>query len=60
MELLRQRGAEVAYSDYNVSTLNLNGTSIKSLGLDPARLGKFDAVVILANHDDYYGGRNCR
>ena len=56
MELLRARGAEVAYHDPHVSeippTREHGGlTGLRSIPLTAERLDRFDAVVIVTDHD---------
>jgi UDP-N-acetyl-D-glucosamine dehydrogenase len=56
MTTLEQRGARVDYSDPHVAKLNLAGKWRKSVPLTPARLRRFDCVVIATAHKDFpYG-----
>ena len=53
MRMLREKGAEVAYSDPHVSRLPphlLDGLPLSSVELDPTMLEQFDCVVILTDH----------
>ena len=51
MELLAEKGAEVAYSDHNVPEIDFKGRSIASIEPDPLLLRDFDAVVVLVAHE---------
>ena len=51
MELLTQKGAEVAYIDPNVPSIKVNGCALAGLQLDTNSLGDFDAVIILVPHE---------
>jgi UDP-N-acetyl-D-glucosamine dehydrogenase len=56
MELLRAKGAEVAYSDPHVPvfpSLREHRFDLKSVALDPATLAAFDCVVLATNHDAF-------
>jgi UDP-N-acetyl-D-glucosamine dehydrogenase len=56
METLRERGAKIEYSDPYVPTLEFGGRTLKSVPLTPARLAKFDCVVIATAHRKFpYG-----
>jgi UDP-N-acetyl-D-glucosamine dehydrogenase len=54
MKLLRERGAEVEYSDPYVPYLNADAWhgphALQSVALDPKTIGSFDAVVITTDH----------
>ena len=50
METLRERGARIEYSDPYVPTLQFGGKRLRSLPLTPARLRRFDCVVIATAH----------
>jgi UDP-N-acetyl-D-glucosamine dehydrogenase len=52
IELLRERGADVAYADSYVPELELEGHRIPSRPLTPASLAAEDAVVIVTDHSD--------
>jgi len=53
MELLVQRGALVSYSDENLASLNVGGSDLESVAIQPQMLAGFDAVVLLVDHDYY-------
>ena len=56
MTTLEQRGAQVEYSDPYVPTLDFGGRKRKSVPLTPARLKRFDCVVIATAHQEFpYG-----
>jgi UDP-N-acetyl-D-glucosamine dehydrogenase len=56
METLRERGAKIEYSDPYVPKLEFGGRTLKSVPLTPARLEKFDCVVIATAHKKFpYG-----
>jgi UDP-N-acetyl-D-glucosamine dehydrogenase len=44
------RGAQVAYHDPLMPSLTLAGKTVASVDLDPTRIGKLDAVVLLTPH----------
>jgi UDP-N-acetyl-D-glucosamine dehydrogenase len=50
MEKLRERGAEIEYSDPHVPVLEFAGRKLKSTPLTPAQLERFDCVVIATAH----------
>lgn len=50
IELLRRRGAEVAYHDPFVPRLTLEGGDLESRPLDEACVGAADAVVLVTDH----------
>ena len=50
MEMLRERGARIDYSDPYVPTLEFAGQRLKSIPLVPAQLRRFDCVVITTAH----------
>lgn len=50
MRLLRERGADISYSDPFVSSLKENGTVLKSLPISPTLLRRTDAVIIATDH----------
>ena len=52
MEILDERGTEVAYLDHNVPAVNLNGRSIVGINPDSVSFREFDAVLILVPHDE--------
>ena len=53
IEFLQSRIVEVAYSDRNVSSLEIDGRSLQSIDISSERLQQFDAVVILVGHQYY-------
>ncbi len=56
MEKLRERGAEVAYSDPHIAVfpkLREHTFDLKSVKLDPASLAGFDCVVLATDHDRF-------
>lgn len=56
MELLRDWGAEVAYSDSNVPVfpdMREHDFNLSSLDLTPESLASFDAVILLTDHTDF-------
>ncbi len=56
MELLREWGAEVAYSDPNVPVfpnMRDHKFNLKSVELDPVTIAGFDAVILLTDHSDF-------
>src|SRR5216117_1741565 len=53
METLRERGARIEYSDPYVPTLQFGGKRLRSLPLTPARLRRFDCVVIATAHKSF-------
>lgn len=57
MQLLRERGAEVAYNDPHVPRLHRmrrhDFSALRSVPLDPATLAGFDCVVVATNHSAY-------
>jgi UDP-N-acetyl-D-glucosamine dehydrogenase len=56
MTTLEQRGARVEYSDPFVPTLRFGGRRRRSVALTPARLRRFDCVVIATAHREFpYG-----
>ena len=56
MTTLEQRGAHVEYSDPFVPKLDFAGGVLRSVPLTPARLRRFDCVVIATAHRDFpYG-----
>jgi UDP-N-acetyl-D-glucosamine dehydrogenase len=56
MTTLEERGAHVAYSDPYVPRLEFEGRKYASVPLTPARLRRFDCVVIATAHHDFpYG-----
>jgi UDP-N-acetyl-D-glucosamine dehydrogenase len=56
METLRERGAKIEYSDPFVPVLDFGGRRLRSVPLTPARLSKFDCVVIATAHRNFpYG-----
>ena len=50
MEMLRQRGAELSYSDPFVGELSLGTLSLRSQEPTPALLRKMAAVVLITDH----------
>ncbi len=50
IELLRQRGADVAYTDPYVPELDIEGHAVPSRPVTPASLASEDAVVIVTDH----------
>lgn len=56
MELLRGRGAEVAYSDPHVAKfpkMREHSFDLNSVELTPENLQSFDAVILATNHDKF-------
>ena len=56
MELLRDKGAEVAYSDPHVATfpkMREHSFDLDSTELTPKNLQSFDAVILATNHDKF-------
>jgi UDP-N-acetyl-D-glucosamine dehydrogenase len=56
MELLREWGAEVAYSDPNVPVfpdMREHDFDLSSVALSPEVLAGFDAVILLTDHSDF-------
>ena len=53
MTTLEQRGAHVEYSDPHVATLEFGGRRHKSVPMTPARLKRFDCVVIATAHREF-------
>ncbi len=50
IHLLRQRGAEVSYSDPHVAEVKMDGYVLASVELTPALLESADCVVIVTDH----------
>jgi len=50
MQTLTDRGAQVDYSDPYVPTLSFAGRTLRSVPLTPARLRRYDCVVIATAH----------
>ena len=56
MELLRERGADVDYSDPHVPVfpeMREHSFDLSSVDLNPDVLGSYDAVIVLTNHDEF-------
>jgi UDP-N-acetyl-D-glucosamine dehydrogenase len=53
MEELRERGAVIDYSDPYVPALQVAGFDLKSVALTPARLQRYDCVVIATAHRSF-------
>lgn len=56
MEILRDRGAVVEYSDPNVPVfpkMREHKFDLKSVELTPATIGSYDCVVMLTDHSDF-------
>lgn len=56
MELLKQRGADIAYSDPHVPQfppMRRYSFALESQVIDEEMLGNFDAVVVATNHDAF-------
>lgn len=56
MELLRDKGAEVAYSDPHVAKfpkMREHSFDLNSVKLTPENLQSFDAVILATNHDKF-------
>ena len=56
MELLRDWGAEVAYSDPNVPVfpeMREHDFDLSSVDLTPESLASYDAVILLTDHTDF-------
>ena len=50
IELLLEKGADVAYHDHYAPQLNAQGLELESVSLETGIYSKYDAVVILAGH----------
>jgi UDP-N-acetyl-D-glucosamine dehydrogenase len=62
MEHLRDRGAEVAYSDPNVPAfpkMREHHFDLSSVALTPETVASYDAVVLLTDHSDFDYGMIC-
>ena len=56
METLRERGARIQYSDPYVPAMRFAGQKLTSVPITPARLKRFDCVVIATAHASFpYG-----
>lgn len=56
MELLRNWGAHVAYSDPNVPTfpyMREHNFELSSINLNPETLSRFDVAILLTDHSDF-------
>jgi len=53
MDLLDKKGAVVAYSDYNVPQVEMNGRLLTSVELKPQNIKDFDAVISLVAHKEF-------
>jgi UDP-N-acetyl-D-glucosamine dehydrogenase len=53
LELLRNRGAEVAYADPYVPSMALGGALLKAVELTERELREADCVVVLTDHPDF-------
>jgi UDP-N-acetyl-D-glucosamine dehydrogenase len=53
LEMLRDKGASVCYSDPYVSSINVKGQSLKSLHLNAELLGSMDCVAVLTDHSAF-------
>ena len=53
MQTLRDRGARVEYSDPFVSSLEFGGQRLRSVPLTPARIRRYDCVVIATAHAQF-------
>jgi UDP-N-acetyl-D-glucosamine dehydrogenase len=56
MELLRQRGADIAYSDPHVPVfpeMRDYAFDLESVPLTAESIGTYDAVVVATHHDDF-------
>ena len=60
MQTLHDRGANVEYSDPYVPTLSFAGSKLRSVPLTPARLRRFDCVVIATAHRQFSYGEIVR
>jgi len=60
MTTLRDRGARVEYSDPHVPALEFAGQRLESVPTTPARLRKYDCVVIATAHQDFPFGEILR
>jgi len=56
MEMLRERGARIEYSDPHVPTLEFSGRRLRSTPLTPTQLRRFDVVVIATAHSGFHYG----
>lgn len=52
IEKLKERGASVSYYDPFVPVSDFNGYKMRSVRLTPAKLKKYDCVVIVTDHSD--------
>ncbi|MFZ1947536.1 MAG: nucleotide sugar dehydrogenase [bacterium] len=50
MRELIARGAEVSFSDPHVPSIRVDGMTLKSVRLSPARLKSYDCAVVVADH----------
>ena len=56
LSMLRERGADVAYADPYVPSVQIDGVMLKAMEPVPRELAEADCVVILTDHPDFdYG-----
>lgn len=53
IHLLKERGAELSFSDPHVDDLAEEGIEVPSVALTDQRLGKADCVVVVTHHDAF-------
>ena len=53
MRLLREKGADLSYSDPHVPRLAEGGLAMESVELTPERLREFDCIVVTTAHDGF-------
>ncbi|HET8627694.1 MAG TPA: nucleotide sugar dehydrogenase [Thermomicrobiales bacterium] len=60
LRLLRAKGADAAYHDPYIATLELGGEVVESIALDDAALAEADCVVVATDHRAYDWARVAR
>jgi UDP-N-acetyl-D-glucosamine dehydrogenase len=53
MRMLIEKGAILSYNDPFVTTLRMNGNTLKSVALTPAYIESQDCIIILTDHSSY-------
>ena len=53
LSMLRERGADVAYADPYVASVEIEGMALKAVEASPRELAAADCVVILTDHPDF-------
>jgi UDP-N-acetyl-D-glucosamine dehydrogenase len=53
MRMLIEKGAILSYNDPFVTTLRMNGKTLKSVELTPANIQTQDCIIILTDHSNY-------